>query len=117
MSALAPGMLLRCIKTFDPEHARRFDMNLPAVGAIVTVREVSTSVLGETIVRLEEFSNDHMIGRTVRTAVYGVVTIGSEPGLPADHFRPLDDTRLDQFRRHLTAETIVRVRGLIRSDA
>lgn len=101
MTPLRAGGLCLCIKTFDAAHARQFEMNVPAVGAIVTVLDVTQSVTGDVIVRLEEFRNDHLVGRTVNTARFGIVTIDTEPGLPAEHFRPLDDARLDQFRLHL----------------
>ena len=79
------------------------DFVFPVKGRVYTVREVviSDTCQGDIGLRLHEISNAHVIGRIVPYAGRGGVLITGEPVFEASRFRPLSDTRLDQFRKLL----------------
>jgi len=95
-----PGQHVICIN--DDWSGDGFDLSelagidLPKKGLVYTVEHTEPPLTGvQFIVYLEEFSLPEVTISTEDGEISGI------PGFGADHFRPLDETRLDIFRAHL----------------
>lgn len=95
MTIWAPGMRCVCIVDIAERpntRARKENAHCPRKGEVCTVRAVTVNFDETTVLLLAEYRNDHL-----RAATWN----GEEPGFGAKWFRPLSETRLDQFRKHL----------------
>lgn len=102
MTIWQPGMRCVCIKQVSDEARDAIPEGIwPDKGGVYTVREVrdDKKPSGGLTVLLHEIDNSHLIGRQFK---YGFGH--AEPGFPETGFRPLSETRLDQFRQHLAPQ-------------
>ena len=88
MTVWQPGM--RCVCIHGPFFPGDDDDIEPIVGGVYTVRSVELCS-GFVVLRLREIVNSE------RSYVDG----NGERGFLGNRFRPLSETRLDQFRAHL----------------
>ena len=100
MTDWAAGMRCVCVREFLPVPGLP-DLVLAKEGVVYTVREVAgCTETGEPVLYLVEIDNRHMIGRLVQM-IDGPSIWQVEPAFESSRFRPLSETRLDQFRQHL----------------
>ncbi len=100
MTDWAAGMRCVCVREY-PSVPLIPDLRLARKGRVYTVRAVVSGDAGlGPCLYLCEISNAHLVGRVVQ---YWGERLGlwAEPAFEASFFRPLVETRLDQFRQHL----------------
>ncbi|WP_062206759.1 hypothetical protein [Aureimonas sp. AU12] len=99
MTIWQPGM--RCVCVSAGRVLYDLPLKRPVKGNVYTVRAVDTCALtGAASLLLDELDNRDCIERVVR--IQGqAYRLGVEPAYLASLFRPLSETRLDQFRQHL----------------
>lgn len=92
------GQRVVCIRTAPPPSFAP-DGIMPRIGVVYTIREIRDDrLLGgrPDRVLLVEIDNSHLVGTKS-----GIWKAFVEPGFPPNAFRPLCESRLDQFRAHL----------------
>ena len=98
MTVWQAGMRCVCIRQFEPRVGLE-DACLPVKGSVYTVRAVvNGAATGAPGLYLCEIDNAHLIRRPV---IYLDQTLGylhAELAFDADHFKPLSERRIDQFR-------------------
>lgn len=88
------GQLVYCVDDrCKPGYSRRPGCNYPTKGTIYTVRDIAEGWHGKPLLLLREIDNSHMIGDGWAGE--------TEPGMDAEHFRPITDDKLAIFRQHL----------------
>lgn len=104
MTVWEPGMRCVCIKV---PPGRFEEAERPEKGGVYTVRSVvpvsePMNSSGMVLLRLAEVDNSHWIGKRFTNLERGVEFILTvEPAFRCVYFRPLSETRLDQFRAYL----------------
>jgi hypothetical protein len=80
-----------CIRTRNSSKPRTYPENFPVLYGIYTIREIEI-VSGRPVIRLHEIKNEK------RMYNFGGVPKFAEVAFGAYAFRPLDESKLDQFR-------------------
>lgn len=99
MTIWQPGM--RCVCIQEQMVVASFAIRPLIVGTVYTVRYVGACCMtGVPLLQLDEIDNRHLIGTYVKVSGRWWA-LDREPAYDARCFRPLSETRLDQFRAHL----------------
>lgn len=94
MTIWKPGMRCVCVEpSANIAGLIEYGVSYPSKGDVLTVRdEWMSPIVGKQMLSFFEHDNSHLTHLTPN---------GREPGFEASRFRPLSETRLDQFRQHL----------------